>query len=943
MRTNLLALLGLLTACQSPDLATSTTASVDDQGATRPGDGDETDDAGGEDLGDTGDPMDDSDDIGQDEAPDEVIVGDPGGRVLRGGVVGSAWIGGQVVAISSDGSMVEATIGEDGAFAASLTRGMTWTLHLRAEGEPVITFHFQRNAGSTETTTRLTIPSADTDAPPPGAAPPTEDDTTDADDLNLGAVTPTESGATTESNPLEDVDTDGDGVSDYEDPDDDGDGVQDEFDSEPEVSAAALGLVVQKTYPALGCDNVDADDAIMVEFSLELDPASVQDSSLRLIGPDGAELPGMIEMSAADLFFQPAALMQPGEQYTVLVEGGLVATTGEALVGDQSWTFRVEAETDEAPLTLAIDEISPLAGEVVDADAMLSVEFNQAMAAASTYVGTGGFQVFGADGGELDGMLTVDDDRLEFEPYGGLEAGASYRMVVGMQLYSETGLGLARALQIGFSVAAVEHDDGEVDGEDDPTDDDGSTGDDGTSDDDDDTWHEDDGTIDDDDDDTWHEDDGTIDDDTWHEDDGTIDDDDGTTDDPHVGLTVLHVHPQDGQEVDAHTEMTVEFSEDLSASGVYQGLGGIQLIGPDGTEVEGQLWVDGQKLSFIPLNPLHASAPYRLVVGMQLLSVSGESLPEELQVAFTVAAASTDDGTHHDDTADDGTSHDDGTTGDDNAVAFTILGTHPQDGEQVDAWSELMIAFTQELAASTVYQGPGGVQLIGADGTEVSVEMWVEASQLRVKPLDGLVPGGTYTLMVGTQLYATSGEHLDTDVAIGFSVAPADSSHDDGTAHDDGTTDDGSKDEDGTSHDDGTAADGTAGDGTTHDDGTAADGTSHDDGTAADGTGHDGTAADGTGHDGTAADGTGHDDGTAADGTGHDGTAADGTGHDGTAADGTGHDDGTAADGTAADGTAADGTGHDDGTAADGTAADGTTPDDGTTHDDSTAADGTEG
>lgn len=405
MRSTLLALVGLVAACQLPDLAPPASSS-DNNPAPRPGDDldgasvDPGADTGGDTGGDTGI-------IDQQDDPEGVIAGDPEGRVLRGSVVDPSWAGGDVVAISSSGATVEAIIAEDGAFAVSLARGETWTLHLRAADQPIVTFHFQRNAWSTETTTRLTIPADD--APPPGAPPPGDDD---SDDMDLGAVTPADGTATTESNPLEAVDADGDGMVDFEDPDDDDDGVWDELDGEPEVDSSALGLIIAKSYPALGSDGVDPDDEIMVEFNMELDPSSVMDTSIRLIGPDGADLPGTVESDRADLYFQPADLMQPGESYAVIVGEGLRASSGDTLVGDQRWTFRVEAEADTPPAWLAIESIDPRNGEVVDAAATLSVEFNQAMAAASVYLRIGGLQVIGPDGVELDGLLAVDDDRV---------------------------------------------------------------------------------------------------------------------------------------------------------------------------------------------------------------------------------------------------------------------------------------------------------------------------------------------------------------------------------------------------------------------------------------------------------------------------------------------------------------------------------------------------
>jgi hypothetical protein len=139
---------------------------------------------------------------------------DPEGRSLVGQMPAEA---SAVYALETTGRRVDGAV-DGGAFSLSLTPGSPAIVVFEADGQPYV-LQFARDAsGATETV----IPDFD-------------------GEVDLGVVTlqgaafrdgHAEEWAESETNPLEEVDSDDDGDSDYEDEDDDDDGIDDDEDDD---------------------------------------------------------------------------------------------------------------------------------------------------------------------------------------------------------------------------------------------------------------------------------------------------------------------------------------------------------------------------------------------------------------------------------------------------------------------------------------------------------------------------------------------------------------------------------------------------------------------------------------------------------------------------------------------------------------------------------------
>lgn len=128
--------------------------------------------------------------------------------------------------------------------------------------------------------------------------------------IDLGVITISGSVARPDSNPLDHVDQDQDGIADLEDHDDDGDevpdeeemdcdldGIWDDFDEEnlcEEPSSAHAHVLEVKPrndpHPELGEDDVDLDKDVKARISCEVDPQTVTSETFRVASEDGQDV-----------------------------------------------------------------------------------------------------------------------------------------------------------------------------------------------------------------------------------------------------------------------------------------------------------------------------------------------------------------------------------------------------------------------------------------------------------------------------------------------------------------------------------------------------------------------------------------------------------------------------------------------------------------------------
>ena len=138
--------------------------------------------------------------------------------------------------------------------------------------------------------------------------------------IDLGSITISGFVETAEFNPLKEVDSDGDGVSDYEDSDDDGDGIEDNDEgdcdldgiiddhdesedddscsAEDDGNAKVLEVKPRNDpQPELGEDLVDLDKEVRARFSCTLDQSSVTADTFAIVGEDDSTIECTFEFS----------------------------------------------------------------------------------------------------------------------------------------------------------------------------------------------------------------------------------------------------------------------------------------------------------------------------------------------------------------------------------------------------------------------------------------------------------------------------------------------------------------------------------------------------------------------------------------------------------------------------------------------------------------------
>jgi hypothetical protein len=108
------------------------------------------------------------------------------------------------------------------------------------------------------------------------------------------------------------------------------------------AQAQATAFVVTSVAPANGSVDVLPSAALRMEFSSEVDPASVNAQSVTLVGPQG-NVPGKASASNTQVRFEPSTVLSAGARYMLQANTGLKAKDGTALAASMNTQFTVAA------------------------------------------------------------------------------------------------------------------------------------------------------------------------------------------------------------------------------------------------------------------------------------------------------------------------------------------------------------------------------------------------------------------------------------------------------------------------------------------------------------------------------------------------------------------------------------------------------------------------
>jgi hypothetical protein len=103
---------------------------------------------------------------------------------------------------------------------------------------------------------------------------------------------------------------------------------------------------VTPLFPDPGRTDVGIFVGVRAFFSEEMDPATVNESTVELLDPSGAPVPATVTYfaSSRDVVLDPTEPLSPGTTYTALVKGGdtdprVKDVAGNALAADRTWSF----------------------------------------------------------------------------------------------------------------------------------------------------------------------------------------------------------------------------------------------------------------------------------------------------------------------------------------------------------------------------------------------------------------------------------------------------------------------------------------------------------------------------------------------------------------------------------------------------------------------------
>jgi hypothetical protein len=191
--------------------------------------------------------------------------------------------------------------------------------------------------------------------------------------------------------------------------------------------------VVISTTPTNGETNVPLDQIILVNFNEEMNPATINESSLTIIGLNLVS--GTISYSGTTATFTPSEPLSPNTTYTGKVKTTVKDKKGNALQTDYIWTFSTGDIL--SPLVISTDPAN--LEENVTLNKVVTATFNMPMDAATINGST--FKI-SFNGIEIDGEVTLIGTTASFTPTNNLKANTIYTGLISTNVKNTAGTSL---------------------------------------------------------------------------------------------------------------------------------------------------------------------------------------------------------------------------------------------------------------------------------------------------------------------------------------------------------------------------------------------------------------------------------------------------------------------------------------------------------------------
>jgi Raf kinase inhibitor-like YbhB/YbcL family protein len=209
---------------------------------------------------------------------------------------------------------------------------------------------------------------------------------------------------------------------------------------------------VSSTSPASGDNSISISNNVTINFSEEMDPATINTSNITVQDSSGNSVSGVVSYNERIATFTPATDLSYFTVYTVTVGIGVKDSAGNALASNSSWNFT----TSSAPDTIAptISSTSPSSGATdISISSDVTITFSEEM--DSSTINTSNITVQDSGGNSVSGAVSYSSKVATFNPTSDLSHSTVYTVTVGTGVKDTSGNALASSLSRNFTTAAV--------------------------------------------------------------------------------------------------------------------------------------------------------------------------------------------------------------------------------------------------------------------------------------------------------------------------------------------------------------------------------------------------------------------------------------------------------------------------------------------------------
>jgi hypothetical protein len=217
------------------------------------------------------------------------------------------------------------------------------------------------------------------------------------------------------------------------------------------------GVVVSvaSNLPAAYEMDVPMNSGVNVTFAQVMDPASVNESTLSVLDPSGAKVPGRVHYTGLTASFVPDMPFAPNTTYRGVVSASVKSLSGVSMDGDYRWPFTTGDSLGTSAPQMMLS--TPMDGDTnVDVDASVAVYFDEPM--DTNTINTGTFTLVGPHGAQIAGTVAYAGTAAVFIPDAPLDPQTVYTATVAARVASSGGVQMGEDRQWSFTTGSFSSD-----------------------------------------------------------------------------------------------------------------------------------------------------------------------------------------------------------------------------------------------------------------------------------------------------------------------------------------------------------------------------------------------------------------------------------------------------------------------------------------------------